>query len=213
MLGKSQNSLPSIEQKVEGPFQDRKLSLVVRPGRVDWALSAAVPTEEALADMITMGTLSDSLTVLGDVADRWMQLDRCPTFQRLAVAIVLLLPMESEQAGYERLSTYLPHVELDPVNSSDFYYQINRPRMSRVLGSELRINRLSKWSVGMWRRAMLTSGRAKDLPGSTQYACRAELDVNTDADFEGQIEVAQMSPLFAELVKYVVEISNEGDRP
>ena len=47
--------------------------------------------------------------------------------------------------GYEALASLLPTIRVDPANSEDMFWQINRPRRSKVITRK--INRLSKWSV------------------------------------------------------------------
>ena len=55
----------------------------------------------------------------------------------------------ARELGYRELGRFLPAVRLDE-DSSDFSYQINRPRRSTVI-PELSVNRLSKWSVGKFQ--------------------------------------------------------------
>jgi hypothetical protein len=45
------------------------------------------------------------------------------------------------------------------------------------------------------------------------FACRLELDINTLPEFQGELERAQLSSLFHELVDLAVEIANQGDIP
>ena len=79
---------------------------------------------------------------------RWLEFDTGPSLRRLAFGAVLLHPAENRVEGYRKIQPYLQHVTMQPEESSDFLYQINRPREAEVAISGLQINRVSKWSVG-----------------------------------------------------------------
>src|SRR5436190_1193852 len=66
---------------------------------------------------------------------------------RLAFGAVLAQPTEDRHSGYVQIAKYLPSIRLDVDGSSDFLFQINRPRPSRVGIENLLINRLARWSV------------------------------------------------------------------
>ncbi len=204
-----------IEQRAEGPFYDRKLALRVRPGRVDWVLTTAdsgVPDEGGVG---TAGKFAECLEIMDEVAGNWWGSEGCPSFQRLALGAVLLFPVADRELGYRVLSTYLPSVKLDAENSRDFSYQINKPRIFRALDIEVLINRLSKWSVAAFQVGafVVTGGREKMIKGPSMYACRLELDINTDAEFDGELDVLKMRLIFEQLASCAREISEGGETP
>jgi hypothetical protein len=125
----------------------------------------------------------------------------------------LLRPVEDEKAGYRQLSTFLPF-ELDP-DSSDFSYQINRPRPSQAL-DDLEINRLCKWSVARIRSLRLTLGSGSPIAEAVDVltACRLEFDVNTSPKWGQKPLPSEALPaLLDELHHLGQEIATEGDKP
>jgi len=195
----------------EGPFSNGRLICEIASARIDWLF---IPGDLEAEDdgLATIGAFSDTLKTFRQLADQWFGLETCPSAQRLAFGVVLLQSVESKQTGYRQLSMYLPRIELDPENSSDFMYQINRPRESRSGIPNFKINRLMKWSVATLKRFPIQSLRGVGL-GRTSFACRLELDVNTAQEFEGQIPREQMSTVFQELTDLAWEIAERGDIP
>jgi hypothetical protein len=51
---------------------------------------------------------------------------------RLGFAPTLLAPVRDRVEGYDLLSKLLPAVRIDAANSEDMFWQINRPRKSKV---------------------------------------------------------------------------------
>lgn len=204
-----------VERRVEGPFRGRRLSLVVKPDRVDWVLSPSASDEDEDLRFASTGRFVESLDAIREVGNVWLERGHGISFQRLAFGAVLLFPVDDTQSGYRRIRSYLPAVTLDPEGSSDFSYRINRPRMSGKLGFGLRINRLATWSVAMLQVGTLSpqGPRVVRSLGPRVHACRLELDINTDAEYEGQLDAAQLRPLFQELTEYALEIAREGDKP
>jgi hypothetical protein len=144
---------------------------------------------------------------------RW--LGHCPPLVRLAFGVVVFEPVGDRVEGYRRLGEHLPGIHLDPDGSYDFFYQINRPRNSTVVET-LKINRLSRWSVSRFVpiRLMIAPPSIQSAPvGAQQEACRIELDINTAAEFAGELPGARLAQLFEELKNLAVEIATRGDIP
>lgn len=191
----------------EGSYAGGKLSLKVDPQRVDWLLEPIEGTEEDPLPMI--GVFPEVLSRFEDLAIRWLKSDSCLPIQRLAFGAVLLQPVKSREAGYRELSQYLPF-EVDAENSSDLLYQINRPRDSHVGIEELKINRISKWSVSAMQLLRFSPPRV-GAAKLGNFACRLELDINTAAEFQGELSHKKLADIFRELVKLGEEIAAEGD--
>lgn len=198
-------------QQEEGKFKDEniegKLVLTIQPTRVDWQLVPLLNVFDS--GFHTIGSLADSLTSFLTLMLRWIEI--APPIQRLAFGAVLNKPVNSSKEGHNWISSYLPF-ELDE-DSSDFLYQINRPRKSASTGiSDLLINRLSKWSV-----SLLTSF-AFELNKPEQYIARPhqffvslELDINTAPDFSVELTSEQLPQVLQELVELGKEIATKGD--
>ena len=103
---------------------------------------------------------------------------------------------------------------MDLEHSSDFLYQINRARDSTTGIADLKINRLSKWSVA----AIRTGGIILEPAGITYqqtpqaiFACRLELDVNTQPEGPDPLPRTQTTSVLTELIDLGREIIAEGD--
>ena len=193
--------------QTQGTFQDGTLALQIQPLRIDWLHAATAP--EGMADF--SGTLGPFVTVLPTFLElmfKWLSRPDCPSLLRIAFGTVLLMPVDTREAGYERLGAYLPFVKLDATHSSDFLYQINRPRSSNVF-QPLLLNRLSKWSVGALQ-ALIASPAGIAIAGR-QYHCRLELDINTSAENTKTFPQDALVKLFDELGALAAEISDKGD--
>jgi hypothetical protein len=145
---------------------------------------------------------------------RWFEIDDLPSIARLAFGAIVLCPVEDHQTGYQRLNQYVP-VELDPVASSDFIYQINRRRDSNTGIPELVINRLSRWSVAHGTLTNFALGPTGPIAtsGPTYFACRLQLDINTVPGSSTILPGQQIPRIFYELVELGEEIIEKGDIP
>ena len=126
-----------------------------------------------------------------------------------------LQPVKDLHTGYIEISKYLPDVKFISEGSSDFLFQISRPRVSISGIKGLRINRLTKWSVASINALQfsLSSPPLKYREGLKSFACRLELDINTAQDFKGELNREQLPQIFKELVEIGKEISIKGDIP
>lgn len=201
---------------VSGAFGVGMLSLQREPARLDWRLTAAdlPPDLELLSlqpELPTAGSYEESRDGFVGVCERWLSGKDLPDITRLAFGAVLIHREPDRRAGYVRLPDYVP-VTVDP-DSSDFLYQINQPRPSVVL-ENLPINRLSKWSVGAFKRLglRLTAGAAPQpvVSPTATFMLRLELDINTAAEHQRPLPSAQLVDLFRELVRHGEGIVTEG---
>jgi hypothetical protein len=147
-------------------------------------------------------------------AIKLFKLEPFPVLQRLAFGPSLFQPVSDRKEGYRKLSTYLDVLK-DPENSSDFFYQINRPRTSEIIPGGIIINRLSKWSVAAYEFvAVQIKPDLKAMPvASMRHAIRLELDINTSQDIKTPFNRDNLQYIFDKLVDYAVEISEKGDVP
>lgn len=200
-----------------GTVEERKLSLQIQPERIDWTLTPLDPTGAApITGLPSLGSFPVTLASFMDLMLRWLPV--CPPANRLAFGCVLFQPAENRQAGYLQTAQYLDGiVTLDPENSSDFFYQINRPRPSGTGLQGLRINRLSRWSVLLFEgfRLVLSKAELTSQPYAVQQsACRLELDVNTVPEsFGPELPREALAKVLQELVAVGEEIARSGDIP
>jgi hypothetical protein len=188
-----------------GPVDDAMLALTVTPGRIDWLFGPA--SVEALLEQ-SLGKFQSQDERFIERLSNWLQF---PTLlvSRIALGIVVRLPVQNRIAGYRLLGVFLPKIAPDPENARDFMYQINRPRDSQVVPG-LMINRLSKWASVDTYLYVMGATKATSL---AQFV-RLELDVSTDKDAQRDLSKDKgLSPLYRELASLCREIVANGDIP
>lgn len=202
----------------EGAFSTGRLINVVLPVRIDWLLVPSKEPGSTAEYSPSVGRLSELLEPFAQLMGRWLGLETCPTLVRLALGAVVSHPAESRVAGYRQLAAYLPYVRLDPDNSSDFFYQINRPRIAQSGVTGLTLNRLSAWSVSFRQEMgigiMLGSSQLPHaVVGRQAYACRLQLDINTDQNRSEPLPRDSLGQLLEQLTGLAKEIVGGGDMP
>jgi hypothetical protein len=200
-------------QQQEGPLGPGRLVLVLLPGRVDWHLSVSPKATES-ESVPSLGSFEEAVNLFRPVLRKWFEI--CPPLSRVAVGSVLIQPVPDRVEGYRRLAHFLKDsVRLDPENSSEFSYSINRPRISKKTEGGLVLNRLSKWTVSASQSVQITVGlgNTQTRTLNTRHACRLEVDLSTPAGLEGNLPSAQIPLIFDELIEFADEISLRGDLP
>jgi len=202
------------EQNEAGPFNNARLTLHAVPTRIDWLFGVGTePIVLTDIETVTHGTFMESVEPFVDVMSRWLSAGSSPTPVRIAFGSVLLQPAADKEEAIRRLADYLP-ITLLPGNASDFLYQVNRPRVSVSGITGLMINRLSKWSVLQIQQQMAAIGTPKAIQQFPPvFANVLELDINTAAEFEGELDRARLPDLLRELVDLGEEIAEKGDIP
>ncbi len=207
------------EWQVDGPLDrpgisNARLALSSSAARIDWRLVARPESDEAFFEPLHLGAFAEVMTVFVDMMLSWLALGPL-VLSRLALGAVLKLPVESRAQGYEILSGYLPF-PLDP-DSSDFIYQINRPRPSTSLGDGTLINRLQNWNVVQFQTQVVTISPGVSITetpseGRPFFACRLSLDINTAAGRPDPLPQERLSDLLRELAAETGEIAERGDQ-
>jgi hypothetical protein len=198
-----------------GKFGMGTLVVTTQPDRVDWFLGPS-PIEAAVVQGPTtqetkppsIGGAVESLDAFSDLSKQWLVGD-IPNVNRLALGGVFSHQEENKQEAYLRLQDYVP-VEVDP-NSSDFLYQINLPTQSHSHIEGLAINRLSKWSVTMFKMISLrVVGEPFTNEIMTAIALRSEIDINTAQEYQGELPKERLADVMDELVQYGRELITNG---
>ena len=190
----------------QGHFSNGMLTLISQPARIDWLFTQPNPDE-------VNWSLEDCTEVFQPMISRWLV--AAPSLQRLAFGAVLRLPVSDRKEGYEALSRFLHNVKLDPAGSTEFLFQINRPRQSKIVEG-LSINRLSKWSVALLQQVTYSVQPPQTAPFQIMSQeenafCRVELDINTMPDVDGELATEVLPQIFDELVLLGKEIASAGD--
>jgi hypothetical protein len=201
----------------EGTVKGGKLALNFQPDRVEWVFGAPVPSEPTLEDLPVLGPFTTASRVLSEVSLKW--LEAAPPLRRLAFGAVLVQQATNIGDALRLLSKYLGSVTIDPAGTADFSYSVNRPRPSTSGIQGLTINRISKWTAGVYQaiQVNVSPGRSGTPtthrlgPGYT--ACLLELDINTSPDFRTDLPAHMLLALHGELVNLANEICEKGDVP
>jgi hypothetical protein len=193
----------------EGIFASKKLRLNIEPIRVDWFFEPSDEDESQSLELPALGKWPEAIVEFSELAKRWLGLDSLPKFRRLAFGAILNQSVNNGKEGYEKLNKYLPNVKLDPGNSSDFFYQINRPRAQSNVLSEVSVNRLSRWSVARLQRGIISARQMVPMEEKTVFACHLELDISTSVDYAHELD--KLGMLYDEFVNLSIEISRYGD--
>lgn len=203
------------QRQEEGPFEDGgRLTLSINAlGIVQWTLTPEQP-KDLPVDIPVVGPVEELSKPFLGLLNRWFRSTTYPPATRLAFGVTALLPVEGHRDGYETIASYLPAVTIDPENSSDFQYRINRPRLSATQKPGLYINRLSTWSV--YKVTLVASAASAPTAPSLvdeRFACAVELDINTVPTFTGTFASSDASAVISELERLAVEILAKGDVP
>ena len=197
---------------MEGKYGPGRLVLDITGNKIDWVLAPSADFPRLKVDKLppSIGLFTETRDDFVKTISHWLV--SSPPIFRVAFGARLMLPVTDKEEAFRRLSSYLPFI-LDEKNSTDFSYQINRPRISRVLGGDIRINRLTRWASLVFRTIVTTVGKTNVTTQSNNYACFLELDMNTDADVDKPLPEKDLTNLFLELVQLANEIAEKGDIP
>lgn len=193
-----------------GTLEGNPFILKMQPGRIDWNYVARQELSELMEGIPALGPFLNTLEYFSPLMLKW--LGNCPELKRLAFGAVLLQPAADHVSAYESLGKYLRSVEVDP-NTTDFNFQINRRRVSKVGIPSLEINRLTRWSA-LKMGVQITAPTGSELAAPAyRYAARLDLDINTVQEFEGPLPSNKHAGLYHELVELGREIAANGEIP
>jgi hypothetical protein len=192
-----------------GPFEDGQLETLVAPHRVDWIMVPRV--EQDAIPQPYFASLESAMRIFVASGLQWQQIGS-PSVTRVAVGAVLLMPRADKLATYQKLKDMLKAVQVDPVHSSELFYQINWPRQSKVMPG-LKLNRLTKWTPIVIRahNFQLSGEVIQSIPGSAAHYCQLECDHNTSDEHVEPFSPTQVSELFQELCKLAVDNAHNGE--
>ena len=198
---------------VEGEWTNVRMRLDIRNNQLDWRV---LPNPHAIFEGLRiLGPYDKAPTAFQRLMQQWLTSD-CPPTNRIAYGAVLLQPQDSRVSVNEALNSLLPAVDIDPKDTWDFSYKINRRRDLSNIGRGLQINRISTWSAVEIFSAHVEIKRhdSPDGPLKTQRVlpvCRLELDINTVVEHSNELKSQDLNAVFNELVESANEIAVAGD--
>ena len=197
--------------QAEVPGENALLSLACQPGRIDWSYIYATTASEGKLTLAGNAEFGAALRRFMSRLQQWLPL--APVHTRVALGAGIQIPVESKTEGYRRLQDYLPYLKLDADNSSDLSYRINRPRISKRSPFELKINRVSNWSVRTIHMQVAAQDQSAPALLLSAMHCRLDLDLSTAAENSNAIDPPLSAALFSELEELALEIAVRGDQP
>lgn len=205
---KHPNSFGSI---LEGIYDSNKLKLDIKPERIDWNYTVIEkPGGSPVKSIKTLGIFNKSIISFKKLIEKWFKLEDLPLINRMAFGANLLIPVDDEVKGYKILNDFLPSVTLKYKEPSDFLFQNNRIRKSETDIENLKINRLSKWSVTRFRSFLISAQADTAFNYMDTFACNLDLDINT-LKLDNPIPDDSYYRVFNELVDLGLEIAEKGD--
>ena len=197
---------------VNGEFDGKRLVLQKGPGRVDWhVLPLDIKPEE---DIKTIGRFPEDINTFWDLVGNW--LDNIEGVNRLAIAPRLVIPVGDLAGGYRAIRKFIPGIELDPDNTDDFLFRVNRKRVVEFHGRAVTINRLCAWQVlkaemGVVQVEGQGPARFVNPTGKAYFGCLLELDINSQPLTEGEMSEPLKKEIFSNLRIFAQEIAEQGD--
>lgn len=203
------------QEKIEnGNIDDIKAEIRIQPLRTDLYIESIEKPIEDDNPLTSIGSFNDIDNIFLQYVFKWVNLNNFLQTNRIAFGAILHQPVKDIITGYKLLQSMLPAVKIDSKTSSDFLYQINRARISNVDIPDLKINRLTKWSVATVKFLglhVVADIKQEDIIRKDFFACQLELDINTSEDFTSELPKEKIKDIFKELVSLGNEIGSEGD--
>jgi hypothetical protein len=134
--------------------------------------------------------------------------------KRIGVGLHAVLPAPDKISAYKILQEFVPSVKIEPETTSDFFYQINRPVPSRVLGSQVRLNRVMKWSAPSFKLAQIqiVPQITQAVPVIGDVYASVESDINTPIELVEPLDKRVLGAIYDELVELSLKNLEHGER-
>lgn len=210
---------PKLEQyRILGNYNEGQLSLTINPTRLDWRWTAEKDDSGGESEgnlMPVLGGFDEKVVEFQQVLAKWFGVNDLPLASRVAFGAVLLRPVIDRAGGYSLLHRYLHRVlQIDPDNSSDLIYQINRPARVPIGENIMLFNRLSKWSVAITTQQkflLSPEGGFRQQLAAPSIAVRLELDINTEPNADNRFDMSMQILLLQEMIGLGTKIAEKGD--
>jgi len=146
---------------------------------------------------------------------KYFELEGCPVLDRLALGIILYIPLLNNETGIQTMEPLLKTVK-GIENAEDFQFRINWPTKTEIAGG-IKVNRLLTWTIGTVQlfQINIQNGIAQNLPIATppELQLRLEIDLSTDQNVGNKISLEQQKEIihyFSDIVKKVAQYGEYG---
>lgn len=188
------------------------LNLSWNTNRIDLFLNSNAPTIEN-----NIGNCDDITKLMNDILFEYFNMDNCPISKRLALGIILYVPVSDVLEAVEVLQPKLKSIT-DLKGTSDLLFRINRPFQSKSF-ADLKLNRLMTWSIAQFQiinvpinipqpafNQQITISNS--LP---EMICRLEMDFNTIVSEVVELLAEQQKLLADELLTEAIKVAKKGE--
>jgi hypothetical protein len=205
-----ENRVRESTRRQSGPLGDRQLETVVTPARADVVMTVAV--QEGFP-VPYFGPAEAEIRGFATLVSPWLdRIAHVGNIIREAFGAVLVLPAADRVASYRELDHLLKSVNVDPINTKDLVYRVNRPK---IYGNDIELNRLTTWASFVQRKLFGLGAALGDpsTPVSEEFFVRLEIDNNTPGERTEPLEPREVVPIFEALVEMALENAARGELP
>jgi hypothetical protein len=208
----TEQNQPRAQVRVHtGSWRNRQLQLTASPPSIVW-VTWPNSDEEGLPNL-EKELVVDVLPEFVAITRPWLASVDFEV-KRIGVGLQAVLPAQDRVSAYKMLQELVPSVDMEPETTTDFLYQINRPVPSRVLGSQVRLNRLMKWFALSFKVTPIQVAPQITQAGPAlgrDYA-GVESDINTPAELVESLDKRLLEAIYDELVELSQKILEYGER-
>jgi hypothetical protein len=205
-------NLPRQLTRLEGgPIGPGFLTLQVQgmARRLDWTMLPPSTDANEVAPPTEFGPVEAALLVFNNVVRNWLAGTDIAS-NRLAVGVVAVIPMPDRVTAYKALQEYLPSVRIDAEHSRDLTYGINHPKLSRSLGPEVELNRITRWGA-LQQTVFVSTGVT--VPGLGGLYMSVECDHSTPTERQSPLDNSKFVDIYDELMDMALENLERGELP
>jgi hypothetical protein len=194
-----------------GPWRGGILQLTVSSLNIVW--TAVPPTDDGLPNLDDWAVE----TVLPEFVELTRPWLTSVEFQinRIGFGLHSLLPAPDRVSAHRLLGDLVPSITLEPDETTDLLYQINRPVLSKVLSGEVKLNRLMKWYVPFFGAAHVQAtgtGIAQVGPVVGRHFAGLDNDTNTPAEHREPLDRSLLGAIYGELVELAWRNLQNGEK-
>ena len=186
------------------------LTLSWNKSRIDLFLNSNAPSLEN-----NIGNYNDIEKLMNEILFVFFDIKDCPLSKRLAVGIILNIPIKDISEAAEVLQPKLKSVT-SISGTTDFLFRINRPIRSKIL-PESQLNRLMTWSIAEMQIINMPFNISQPIvaqqsvPNISELMCRLEMDFNTIASEDVEMLADQQKSITNELLNEAMKVAKNGE--
>ena len=207
-INKNVNQFRGIAQ-----VESSMLNLTWNNNRIDLLLNSNAPNVEK-----NIGDNNDIIRLMNDVLFGYFDVQDCPVSNRLAIGIILNIPIKTLDEGANVLQPKLKSVT-NLKGTSDFLYRNNRPTKSKII-SGLGLNRLMTWSIAQMQlvniqfnvgQPNIAQPKIDGQKTNPELMCRLEMDFSTIVDDSIEMSADQQKLIAKEILTEAMKVVENGE--